>query len=100
MNFITKFLDHIGYKLHHRTEKSANFTDSISTDPFGDFAIYEGEPLPFHIAFQAENNEAVDLFNKASTSLGAKGYGQPGYHKHFHEKYYAAFVYDPDGYAI
>lgn len=100
IRFYEAVLVPLGYKLHHRSEKSANFSDSISTDPFGDFAIYEGQPFYFHLAFQAKSNQEVDDFNEVAIKLGAKGYGKPGYHKHFHENYYAAFIYDPDGYAI
>ncbi|GAX48161.1 VOC family protein [Pseudolactococcus reticulitermitis] len=100
IQFYVAVLTPLGYKLHHRSENSANFSDSLSTDPFGDFAIYEGAPFPFHLAFQAKDNQAVDAFNEVAMSFGAKGYGRPGYHKHFHENYYAAFIYDPDGYEI
>lgn len=98
--FYTSVLEPLGYKLHHRTDSSANFSDGISTDPYGDFAIYVGEPFPFHLAFQARDNESVDAFNHAALTFGVKAYGRPGYHKQFHENYYAAFIYDPDGYAI
>jgi len=96
LRFYEAVLAPLGYRVHH----SGNFTDSISTDPFGDFAVVEGEPYPFHFAFQAATNQAVDEFYKAALANGGRDNGAPGYRKDYHENYYAVFIIDPDDYRI
>ena len=54
----------------------------------------------FHLAFTAPNREAVDAFYVAALSHGAKDNGAPGLRAHYGPDYYAAFVYDLDGYLI
>lgn len=100
IKFYKAALAPIGYKVHHSWEKGANFTDGISHDPFGDFCVFEGKPFPFHFAFQAASNEAVDGWYAAAIANGGTDNGAPGYRKDYHENYYAAFIIDPDGYRI
>lgn len=90
----------LGYLVHREDDKFTGFTDGISADPFGDFAIYEGKAFPFHIAFQAKSNEDVDAWYAAGMAHGGKDNGAPGYRKDYHEHYYAAFIIDPDGYRL
>ncbi len=33
-------------------------------------------------------------------AVGARDNGAPGLRPHYHKRYYAAFVFDPDGYNI
>lgn len=54
----------------------------------------------FHIAFGAENRDAVDAFYAAAMATGGTDNGAPGLRPHYHENYYAAFVIDPDGYPV
>lgn len=54
----------------------------------------------FHVAFAAEDPEAVVRFYKAALQHGGKDNGAPGLRPQYGENYYAAFVFDPDGYAI
>ncbi|KHD89676.1 MAG: glyoxalase [Bdellovibrio sp. ArHS] len=49
-----------------------------------------------HLAFQAQNKEAVQSFYKAAVEAGGKDHGAPG-DRPYHPGYYAAFVLDPDG---
>lgn len=100
VEFYQATLKPLGYEIHHSWENGANFTDHIAADPFGDFAVVEGKPYPFHFAFQAKNNGAVDEFYKAAMANGGTDNGAPGYRKNYHENYYAAFIIDPDGYHI
>jgi catechol 2,3-dioxygenase-like lactoylglutathione lyase family enzyme len=100
IEFYEASLKPLGYKIHHAWENGANFTDGISHDPYGDFAVYEAEPYPFHFAFQAENNAAVDAWYQAALAHGGADNGAPSYRKNYHENYYAAFIVDPDGYRI
>ena len=50
-----------------------------------------------HIAFKAASRPQVDAFYKAAIKQGAKDNGAPGLRPQYHEHYYAAFVFDPDG---
>ena len=49
-----------------------------------------------HLAFQAENQEMVDKFYKATLAAGGRDNGAPG-KRPYHPGYYACFVLDPDG---
>jgi catechol 2,3-dioxygenase-like lactoylglutathione lyase family enzyme len=50
-----------------------------------------------HIAFQAADKAAVDAFFAAAVATGAEVLHEPRLHPEYHEKYYGAFVRDPDG---
>ncbi len=50
-----------------------------------------------HIAFQAADRAAVDAFFAAAVASGAEVLHEPRLHPEYHEKYYGAFVRDPDG---
>jgi catechol 2,3-dioxygenase-like lactoylglutathione lyase family enzyme len=54
----------------------------------------------FHVAFAATDREAVARFYEAALEHGGKDNGRPGLRPQYGENYYAAFVFDPDGYAI
>ena len=63
-----------------------------------DFWISAGEPgPPVHIAFAAPDRETVDAFHKAALEAGGRDNGPPGLRTQYHEGYYAAYVFDPDG---
>ena len=50
-----------------------------------------------HIAFAAASRTEVDAFYHAAIAAGGKDNGAPGLRPHYHERYYGAFVLDPDG---
>lgn len=54
----------------------------------------------FHIAFAAPSRGAVANFYKAALEHGGKDNGGSGLHPEYGKNYYAAFVFDPDGYRI
>jgi catechol 2,3-dioxygenase-like lactoylglutathione lyase family enzyme len=54
----------------------------------------------FHIAFSAPSREAIEAFYKAAIANGGKDNGGSGLHPEYGQSYYAAFVFDPDGYRI
>jgi catechol 2,3-dioxygenase-like lactoylglutathione lyase family enzyme len=54
----------------------------------------------FHLAFNAPNHAAVDAFHRAALATGGRDNGAPGLRPHYGPTYYAAFVFDPDGYAL
>ncbi|HEX3628034.1 MAG TPA: VOC family protein [Verrucomicrobiae bacterium] len=54
----------------------------------------------FHVAFAAPSREAVAAFYKEALLHGGKDNGGSGIHAEYGNHYYAAFVFDPDGYRI
>lgn len=66
----------------------------------GDLWIVKSEPSNIHLAFSAQEREIVDQFYQAAMAAGGIDNGAPGLRPQYHENYYGAFVYDPDGYNI
>ena len=63
-----------------------------------DLGLREAEPrAPIHIAFLAHDTATVDAFHAAALAAGGVDNGPPGRRPQYHERYYAAFVLDPDG---
>jgi catechol 2,3-dioxygenase-like lactoylglutathione lyase family enzyme len=54
----------------------------------------------FHLAFDAPDPAAVDAFHAAAIANGGTDDGPPGPRPHFGPAYYAAFVYDPEGWKL
>jgi catechol 2,3-dioxygenase-like lactoylglutathione lyase family enzyme len=54
----------------------------------------------FHAAFAAPSREAVSSFYEAALRHGGRDNGAPGLRPAYGDHYFAAFVIDPDGYAI
>jgi len=54
----------------------------------------------FHLAFAAPSRAAVEAFHRAALASGGRGNGAPGLRPQYAPDYYAAFVFDPDGYRI
>jgi catechol 2,3-dioxygenase-like lactoylglutathione lyase family enzyme len=50
-----------------------------------------------HIAFEAANSQAVQAFFDAAVASGAEVLHEPRLWPEYHERYYGAFVRDPDG---
>ena len=53
-----------------------------------------------HISFVAPTRPAVDAFYAAALKAGGRDNGKPGLRPDYGPNYYAAFVYDRDGYRI
>jgi catechol 2,3-dioxygenase-like lactoylglutathione lyase family enzyme len=53
--------------------------------------------VPVHVAFLAHDPDTVDAFHAAAVEAGGRDNGAPGRRPHYHERYYAAYVLDPDG---
>lgn len=69
------------------------------------FAIRQGSapftpPEEMHIAFAANSRDAVNQFHQTALACGAESDGEPGLHPEYGDGYFAAFVFDPDGYRI
>jgi len=60
----------------------------------------EGPGEGNHVAFRAETREQVDRFHAEALAAGGEDNGAPGIREIYSPDYYAAFVYDPDGFNI
>jgi catechol 2,3-dioxygenase-like lactoylglutathione lyase family enzyme len=61
------------------------------------FVSSDGEPTNgLHIAFQAEDEQAVRRFHEAALAAGGSDNGGPG-PRDYHPGYYSAYAFDPDG---
>ena len=58
------------------------------------------QPDEVHICFSASSRKQVDEFYAAAIAAGGKDNGRPGLRPEYHESYYGAFVFDPDGFNI
>jgi catechol 2,3-dioxygenase-like lactoylglutathione lyase family enzyme len=50
-----------------------------------------------HICVRAPDTAAVDAFHKAALQAGGSSDGPPGLRPEYNDRYYAAFIVDPDG---
>lgn len=50
-----------------------------------------------HVAFTVESRNLVRRFFEAANKAGARTKQKPDVHPEYHDTYYAAFVFDPDG---
>lgn len=66
-----------------------------------DFWLSQYDDMPanreVHIAFRAADPAAVEAFHEAATHLGAESLHAPRLWPEYHERYFGAFVRDPDG---
>ena len=53
-----------------------------------------------HFCFTAPNRQSVAAFQKAAIAAGGRDNGKPGVRKDYGPDYYAAYVFDPDGYRL
>jgi catechol 2,3-dioxygenase-like lactoylglutathione lyase family enzyme len=93
--FYEAALSPLGFALLNQSEKRASF----GLKGADDFGITEGFPVTHnaHIAFVAQNEDAVRAFYASALSAGGRDNGAPGLHLEYHPSYFAAFVFDPDG---
>jgi catechol 2,3-dioxygenase-like lactoylglutathione lyase family enzyme len=53
-----------------------------------------------HFCFAAPNRASVAAFHAAALAHGGRDNGKPGLRKDYGPHYYAAFVFDPEGYRL
>jgi catechol 2,3-dioxygenase-like lactoylglutathione lyase family enzyme len=104
-SFYKSVLSTLGYIVRLKFETAVGFgMDNSNTedDPGGDFCISRGDPFTprSHITFRATSEAQVVAFYEVALVAGAKDNGAPGLRTLYHKHYYAAFVFDPDGYNI
>ena len=97
--FYEKALAPLGIRTHMKFEGEDGNVAGLGSDmPFlwiGDGGKLTGGRV--HIALRANTRAEVDAFYAAAMAAGGKDNGGPGLRPHYHENYYAAFVFDPDG---
>lgn len=57
-------------------------------------------PAQFHLAFSAPDRDSVKAFHAGGLDNGGRDNGGPGLRTEYGPDYYAAYVFDPDGYNI
>lgn len=104
--FYTRVLESLGHVVRLEiTDVAVGFgpdKPNEGADPGGAFWITLGTPSTprMHLAFSAKSKEEVEAFHRAALLAGGKDNGAPGYRPKYHPGYYAAFIFDPDGYNI
>lgn len=110
-------IDHITLKISNYKEvqadyaevlKSAGLQEMYTEEWYSGFGVDrprywisapregEGASTGAHIAITVDSQELVDAFHAKAIELGWKDNGAPGLRPEYHEKYYGAFVIDPD----
>ena len=110
-------IDHVGFQCAD-LESSARFYDAVLA-PLGYRRVMDvGQAIGYgsdspdfwisrqqtgdgfresHLAFQAQDREAVQAFFDAAVAAGAEVLHEPRLWPEYHERYFGAFVRDPDG---
>jgi catechol 2,3-dioxygenase-like lactoylglutathione lyase family enzyme len=72
----------------------------------GFWIISAERPVPddpksgLHFCFAAPSQDSVRAFHTAALKHGGRDNGKPGVRKDYGPHYYAAFVFDPEGYRL
>ncbi|HXY96296.1 MAG TPA: VOC family protein [Steroidobacteraceae bacterium] len=80
-----------------QTGTGAHSGFGVATKPFFWIGDHASPCFGVHIAFAAESRAQVIQFYHAALTAGGRSNGAPGLRPHYHENYYGAFVFDPDG---
>jgi catechol 2,3-dioxygenase-like lactoylglutathione lyase family enzyme len=70
--------------------------DELWIDALGEDPRQATHITHIHLAFQAQDREAVRRFYEAGLAAGGRDNGEPG-ERPYHPGYFAAFLLDPDG---
>jgi catechol 2,3-dioxygenase-like lactoylglutathione lyase family enzyme len=86
------FYDTVLGALGHRAERG-------EWDDFSIASASEDHPLTrrLHVAFVAGSEAQVEAFWRAGVDAGYASDGEPGRRPQYHDRYYGAFLLDPDG---
>ena len=94
----------LGYVRLYGSERYSGYGPPGGDAPLDLHQIAPNEPrrtFPgLHVAFAAPSRDAVAAFHAAAISAGGTDAGPPGLRPRYHERYYAAFVLDPDGHKL
>ena len=106
--FYEAVLPQVGISVRHNYDGSAGHPDlkGFGADGRIFFWLKQGEPHPtaVHVGFIANNQAEVHAAYAACIANGATNNetagGAPGARLHYDPDYYAANVFDPDGYSL
>ena len=97
--FYGAVLGELGYVLCSRDETSAGFgpADEPGLWLYAASRKASGATSATHLAFRASERGLVDRFHERGLRVGGRDHGKPGVRTDYGERYYAAFLLDPDG---
>jgi len=101
--FYDAVLGSLGFRRVWSDETAVGYGVSGGGDKFAVKLRSHGVVPPsegFHVAFSASSREAVSAFYRAALENGGSDNGGSGLHPEYGSSYYAAFVFDPDGYRV
>lgn len=93
----------LGASLAYEREDAIGFGERNRADDDGHtyLSVYQSgyaAPDPRrHWCFRADSEQKVRAFHAAGLAAGGKDEGAPGLRPHYHPRYYAAFLSDPEG---
>ena len=100
--FYERALAPLGYAVVQTIEEAGATVVMFGVDGQIDFVIADkdrpGEAN--HVAFRATTRAQVDAFHTAALAAGGRDHGAPGLRPDYGATYYAAFVFDPDGFNV
>jgi catechol 2,3-dioxygenase-like lactoylglutathione lyase family enzyme len=96
-DFYVRALEPFG--IHVTELDGADGATELALGPQGseDLVLRAGDPAVVHLAFLAHDTGTVDAFHAAALEAGGRDNGEPGRRPRYHDRYYAAYVLDPDG---
>lgn len=101
--FYDATLSLLGYVRVWTDETAVGYGSPGGGDKFAIKLRSNGVVVPgegFHVAFAAPSRQAVADFYRAALEHGGKDNGGSGLHPEYGKNYFAAFVFDPDGYRV
>lgn len=103
--FYEKALAPLGYRIVSEVRPEGAEAPTVVMFGVGDepdFVIAKDQsPGPGnHVAFRADTRAGVEAFHTAALAAGGRDNGGPGIRERYGPTYYAAFVFDPDGFNI
>jgi catechol 2,3-dioxygenase-like lactoylglutathione lyase family enzyme len=98
-SFYGAVLAELGYVLCSRDETSAGFGPADEPALWLYAASDKAHELvsATHLAFRVPQRTLVDTFHERGLKAGGRDHGKPGVRADYGERYYAAFLLDPDG---
>jgi catechol 2,3-dioxygenase-like lactoylglutathione lyase family enzyme len=119
---VTAIFDHIGIKVSDFGRSLVFYREALGTLGIGlltEFTVGQDRVAGFgreqpsfwisnglstrgetHVAFTAASQAEVNAFYSVALSMGGRDNGAPGPRTHYRPGYYAAYVFDPDGYNV
>ena len=96
-SFYEKVLHNLGYSVQMDFPDMNRCAFGPPGNPVFWVIAVEEPATPRHIAFCAADRESVAHFYHTGLQHGGQDNGPPGLRPHYHEHYYGAFLFDPDG---